>query len=70
MDRVQIDLKEFIFYEEDNDGYCYLLTVIDHFSGFPWAFPLFTKTAEEVAFHLIELFFQVGPPRFVLTPNF
>ena len=66
MDRLQIDLKEFTFYEEFNDGYSYMLTAVDHFSGYPWAFPLFSKTAEEVAFHLVNLFFQFGPPRCVL----
>ena len=65
MDRLQIDLKEFTFYEEFNDGYTYMLTAVDHFSGYPWAFPLFSKTAEEVAFHLVNLFFQFGPPRCV-----
>jgi hypothetical protein len=64
MDRLQIDLKEFTFYQEWNDEYSYLLTVIDHFSGYPWAFPLFTKTAQEVSYHLINLFFMFGPPRY------
>ncbi len=66
MDRLQIDIKEFTFYQEWNDDYCYLLTVIDHFSGYPWAFPLFTKTAQEVSYHLISLFFMFGPPRYPL----
>jgi len=69
MQRLQIDLKEFEYYEEDNDGYKYLLTVVDHFSGFPWAFPLFNKTAEEVASHLIELFMVFGPPGFLHSDN-
>jgi hypothetical protein len=64
MDRLQIDLKEYTSYSDENDGYNYLLTVVDHFSGFPWAYPLYTKTAEEVSCHLIELFFVVGPPRY------
>ena len=66
MDRLQIDLKEFTFYQEWNDGYCYLLTAVDHFSGYPWAYPLFTKTAEEVSYHLVNLFFMFGPPRYTL----
>jgi len=69
MDRLQIDLKEFTFYQEWNDDYCYLLTVIDHFSGYPWAFPLFTKTAQEVSYHLINLFFMFGPPRILHSDN-
>jgi hypothetical protein len=70
MDRMQIDLKEFTFYEEWNDGYSYMLTIVDHFSGYPWAYPLFTKTASEVSFHLVNLFFMFGPPRYVPIMRF
>jgi len=69
MDRMQIDLKEFTFYEEWNDGYSYMLTIVDHFSGYPWAYPLFTKTASEVSFHLVNLFFMFGPPRILHSDN-
>jgi hypothetical protein len=69
MDRMQIDLKEFEFYEEENDGFRYMLTVVDHFSGFPWAFPLRSKTAEEVAYHLVQLFLVVGPPWILHSDN-
>ena len=67
---MQIDLKEFTFYEEWNDGYSYMLTIVDHFSGYPWAYPLFTKTASEVSFHLVNLFFMFGPPRYALLCKF
>lgn len=66
---MQIDLKEFEFYEEENDGFRYMLTVVDHFSGFPWAFPLRSKTAEEVAYHLVQLFLVIGPPRILHSDN-
>ncbi len=66
---MQIDLKEFEFYEEENDGFRYMLTVVDHFSGFPWAFPLRSKTAEEVAYHLVQLFLMIGPPRILHSDN-
>jgi len=69
MDRMQVDLKEFTFYQEWNDGYSYMLTVIDHFSSYPWAFPLFTKTAKEVSYHLVNLFFMFGPPRILHSDN-
>ena len=69
MERLQIDLKEFEFYEEENDGFKYMLTMVDHFSGFPWCFPLKTKTAEEVSLHLIQLFFQFGPPSILHSDN-
>jgi hypothetical protein len=66
---MQIDLKEFEFYEEENDGFKYMLTIVDHFSGFPWAYPLRSKTAEEVSLHLLNLFFLVGPPRILHSDN-
>lgn len=69
MDRIQIDLKEYTLYEDDNDGYKYQLTVVDHFSGFPWAFPLYTKTAAEVASHLMKLFLEYGPPNILHSDN-
>jgi hypothetical protein len=69
MDRLQIDLKEMTLYEESNDGYKYFLTVVDHFSGYPWVFPLFTKTSTEVSFHLVELFTTFGPPRILHSDN-
>lgn len=69
MERIQIDLKEFELYEDANDGYRYVLTVVDHFSNFPWAFPLFTKQADEVALHLYNLFSEHGPPKYLQSDN-
>jgi len=70
MERLQIDLKEYTLLESDNDGYKYILAVVDHFSGFPWAFPLFTKRAEEVAYKLFtELFVVFGPPQILHSDN-
>jgi transposase InsO family protein len=68
-ERFQVDMKEYELYEADNDGYRYHLTVIDHFSGYPWAFPTFTKTKEEVSSILIKLFFDVGPPKILHSDN-
>ena len=69
MERLQIDLKEMELYEDENDGYKYQLTIVDHFSGYPWAFPLFTKTAPEVASHLMRLFLEYGPPNIIHSDN-
>lgn len=41
----QADLVELQPYSDKNNGYRYLLTVIDTFSKFAWAIPLKTKTA-------------------------
>jgi hypothetical protein len=35
-------------YSSDNNGYRYLLTVIDTFSKFAWALPVKTKSGVEI----------------------
>ena len=42
------DLASFISYAQDNDGYKYLLVVIDIFSRYGWVEPIKEKTAREV----------------------
>ena len=42
------DLASFIYYADDNDGYKYLLVVIDIFSRYGWVQPLKDKTAKEI----------------------
>ena len=49
--------------------YCWILNCIDHFSKFPWAFPLKNKSVVEVATKLIELFFVFGPPNLLHSDN-
>src|SRR5277367_5019052 len=44
----QADLVEMIPYEEVNDGYKYMLTVIDLFSRFAWVVPIKNKTGKEI----------------------
>src|SRR5277367_2494016 len=43
----QADLVEMIPYERVNDGYRYLLTVIDLFSRFAWAKPIKTRLVKK-----------------------
>lgn len=69
MDHIQIDLKEFIMQADDNDGYKYMLTVVDHFSNCAFAYPLFTKKPSETATHLMTLFKYVGPPKVLQHDN-
>lgn len=45
----QADLIEMIPYARQNNGFKYILVVIDGFSKFAWAEPLKTKSASEVA---------------------
>jgi len=44
----QADLVEMIEFQHVNDGYRYLLTVIDLFSRYAWARPIRTKSAQDV----------------------
>ena len=47
-DQFDIDLASLIYYADDNDGYKYLLVVIDIFSHYGWVEPLKDKTANEI----------------------
>ena len=47
-DQFQADLVEMREFSKENDGYNYLLTVIDCFSKYSWAIPIRNKTAEEI----------------------
>lgn len=60
MERLVIDLKEYEMYVDHNDGYKYLLCVVDHFSNYPWTFPLRTKETKNVVDALESIFFEFG----------
>ena len=47
-DQFDIDLASLIYYVDENDGYKYLLVVIDIFSHYRWVEPLKDKTANEI----------------------
>ena len=47
-DQFDADLASLIYYADDNDGYKYLLVVIDIFSRYGWVQPLKDKTAKEI----------------------
>ena len=47
-DQFDADLASFIPYSDDNDGYKYLLVVIDIFSRHAWIEPIKDKTANEI----------------------
>lgn len=49
-------------------GYKYILTVVDHHTRYAMAFPLFTKTTEEVAQHFVRhVLLEYGVPKQLLT---
>lgn len=42
-----MDLVDYgIEHMEENDGYCYVLNIIDHFSNRAWSYALKSKTKE------------------------
>ena len=47
-DQFDIDLASLIYYADENDGYKYILVVIDIFSHYGWVEPLKDKTANEI----------------------
>jgi len=53
-----VDMKEF---ESQNDGYKYLITIIDIFSKYAWVYPLKDKSAVEVT-KTLKKFFKLRKP--------
>ena len=47
-DQFDADLASLVYYADDNDGYKYLLVVIDIFSQYSWVEPLKDKTASQI----------------------
>ena len=47
-DQFDADLASLVYYSDDNDGYKYLLVVIDIFSRYAWVEPLKDKTAVQI----------------------
>ena len=47
-DQFDADLASLVYYADDNDGYKYLLVVIDIFSRYSWVEPLKDKTASQI----------------------
>lgn len=58
----QADLVEMIPYAEENDGYKYMLTVVDVFSRYAWAQPLKHKTGTAVKAAFQKIFDAQQPP--------
>ena len=66
-DHIQIDLVGPI--PESNDGYSWILTIIDVMSGFTLLRPLRSKSMEEVAIALWQLICDFGPPKIMQSDN-
>src|SRR5271156_3902796 len=65
----QGDLVEMIPYANVNDGYRYILTLIDLFSRYAWAVSLRDKTANDVAAAFRQVFAQGRQPQRLQTDD-
>ena len=63
----QADLADVTLIAKENDGYRFLLTVIDIFSRFAWVRPLRTKTGREVAEAFKDIFQEGRIPKRIQT---
>ena len=66
---LQMDLMDFSNLEKFNNGYTFLLNVIDIFSKFLWSIPLKNKSGQVVAFHLQNIIMSEGTPRVIASDN-
>ena len=58
-DQFDAELASFISYANDNNGYKYLLVVIDIFSRYAWVEPIKDKTANEIVQAFNKIFLKV-----------
>ena len=66
-DQFDADLASFISYADDNDGYKYLLVVIDIFSRYAWVKPIKDKTANEIVQAFNQIISEGRVPRRLRT---
>jgi transposase InsO family protein len=59
----QADLVDLVSLREENDGYCYILNVIDVLSKFAFAYPLKNKSGKEVSEALKKVFDERHPEK-------
>jgi transposase InsO family protein len=71
MEYLQLDLMDFskLKYEKFNNGYVYLLNIIDIFSKFLWCFPIKNKSGEVVADIIQKLILSEGTPEILASDN-
>ncbi|KAI5152558.1 hypothetical protein ENBRE01_2919, partial [Enteropsectra breve] len=68
-ERIQIDCIDLRMHAEENDGYGWILNVIDVYSKFMFAFAMKRKEAAEVRQCLKALFDCEGPPKKLQSDN-
>src|SRR5437764_3375315 len=69
MGHLQMDLVDMSKFEAENNGYRWILTIIDVFSKYLWEIPLFTKDQTSVSNALLQLFAIIGTPDVLQSDN-
>ncbi|KAF9752786.1 Pro-Pol polyprotein, partial [Nosema granulosis] len=68
-ERFQMDLVDLSKYEKENEGYKWIMTVLDCHSKFAFAAPLKSKSADEVTKAFKKIVYMFGPPEILHTDN-
>jgi len=68
-ERIQIDCVDMRNYSDHNDGYGWILNIIDIYSKYLYSFPMKSKTAVEVKEAVEQVILLEGAPRIVQTDN-
>lgn len=68
-DRYMIDCVDLRRYTDQNDGYCWILNVIDTYTKYLWSFKLKNKTAESIKVSLLFIFNNFGVPISIQSDN-
>ena len=64
-DRIGLDLV--LGLPQTAEGYIGILVITEYLSKYPYAVPIRSKTAEEIARHLLTFISMFGPPKIILT---
>lgn len=68
-DRFMLDLIDLRTYKNDNNGFCWLLTLVDVYTKFAQVRPLKCKSGQEVADALRDIIYILGPPKIIQCDN-
>lgn len=68
-ERLMIDLIDMRAYKETNEGFGWILTVIDVYSKFALSYPVKSKSAKDVSEFLEDLIYTYGPPNIIQSDN-
>lgn len=64
-DRIGIDLVSGLPFSKE--GFSSILVIVEYLSKFAWAFPIKTKSAEEITSNLVKFVCNYGPPKCIIS---